>query len=163
MRMEQRRSGEQEYYRLTKEQIMLIREMHINSDDGSMIGYEGGPCVNSKRPFGNSNVEFDVYEILDPRPYKVMTDEDNEAYDEEDEDAFDDFQDKQREIYNRYYDTLGAALQIILSSGSFEPGIYSCNKYCSNYRLVTDENEIFKAELIIGEGDGHSDPRYDRR
>lgn len=161
MRSEQRRSGEQEYYKLTEEQVLLIRQMHINMDDGSCLGYEGGPCVNSKRPFGNSNVEYDVYEIIDPRPYDVMTDEDGIAYNEEEnEDAFEDFQDMQREIYERWYPTLPGALQVILSSGSFEPGIYSCNKYCSNYRLVTDENEIFKAELILGNKDVHTDPRY---
>lgn len=125
MRYNQKRSGEQEYYKLTAEQISLIRHLHINSDDGSCLGYEGGACVNSKRPFGNSNVEYDVYEIIDPRPYDVMTEEDNKAYDEEEDDeAFEDFQDKQREIYDRWYPTLPGALQVILSSGSFEPGIY---------------------------------------
>lgn len=152
MRSEQKRSGEQEYYRLAKEQILLIREMHINMDDGSCLGYEGGPYVNSKRPFGNSHVPGDVYEILDPRPQNEIYD-----YDEEEEEQF---ADEQQEIYERWYPTLDKALQVVLSSGSFEPGIYSCNKYCRNFKLVTDENEIFKAQLILGEGDGHKDPRY---
>ena len=121
-------------------------------DDGSCLGYDGSPFVDSKRPFGNSNVPGDVYEILDPRPHNELYD-----YDEEEEEQF---ADEQQEMYERWYPTLDKALQVVLASGSFEPGIYSCNKYSRNFELVTDENEIFKAELIIGTGDGHEDPRH---
>ena len=153
MRMEQKRSGEQEYYRLTEEQVLLIRELHVDWMPGSEIGYDGAPCVNSKRPFGNSNVGGDVHEIVDPRTCDEIWNE----YDEEDEDAF---YEKQLETYNRYYKTLGKALQVVLSSGSFEPGMYSCNKYSRNYQRVTDKNEIFKADLILGDKHEHQDPRY---
>jgi len=82
MRAKQNRRMEQEYYRLTEEQVLLIRELHFNHDDGSSLGYEGGAYVNSKRPFGNSNVPYDVFEIIDPRTEKEVS----AALDTEDED-----------------------------------------------------------------------------
>lgn len=154
MRTKQNRGMEQEYYRLTEEQVLLIRELHFYQDDGSMLGYEGGPAVDSKRPFGNSNVEGDVLEIVDPRPYEEIWNE----YDDEDEEASDEFYDKQKEVYDRLYPTLGKAMQVVVAAGSFEPGIYSCNRYCRNFERVTDENEIFKAELILGAN--YDDPRF---
>ena len=155
MRPEQNRGMDQEYYHLTEEQVRLVRNLHFGWADGSEIGYDGAPCVGSKRPFGNSHVPGDVWEIVDPRPWEEIM----KAYEnsEEDEEAF---ADEQQAAYDKYYRTLAHALQVIVSSGSFEPGIYSCNKYCSNYKLVTDEREIFKAKLLLRdkhaiEEDGH--------
>ena len=148
MRPEYNRTGDQEYYRLTQEQVNLIRHMHFDWAPGSEIGYEGGPCINPKRPFGNSNIEGDVWEIVDPRPWDEMHKEDE---DEDEEVAWERQEQEQRAAFDRWYRTLGHALQVVLSSGSFEPGIYSCPKYTCSYRRVTDEREIFKAELLLGE------------
>jgi len=155
MRTEQNHKMEQEYYHLTKEQVMLVRQLHFGWADGNEIGYDGGPCVNSKRPFGNSHVPGDIWEIVDPRPHNELM----KAYEdsEEDEDAL---AEEQQATYDKYYRTLAHALQVVVSSGSFEPGIYSCNKYCRNYRLVTDEREIFKAKLLLGEN--HANPEEEK-
>ncbi len=156
VRKQLRKFSDQEYYHLTEEQVKLVRELHFSWAGGSEIGYDGAPCVGSKRPFGNSDVAYDILEILEPESYKEL----QEAMDH-DELAEQELEEKAFALYERYYGTLAHALQVIVASGSFEPGVYRCNRYCRNYELVTDEKEIFKAKIILG--DKHAEDEADTR
>ena len=156
MRKQLRKFSDQEYYHLTEEQVKLVRELHFCWAGGAEIGYDGAPCVGSKRPFGNSDVAYDILEIVD-RDAAMKLQESLE----DGSDGDPDLNEYMHQTYEKLYGTLAHALQVIVASGSFEPGIYRCNRYCRNYELVTDEKEIFKAKIILG--DNHAEDEADTR
>lgn len=98
-------------FQLTEDHIKLLNRMFVYWDDGS---YEGSPCIDSKRPYGNSSVACDVYEIIHGKEWD---------YDEHDE--------MPEEIYEQMlvlHRETATALQIVLCTKSFVPGLYEKKK-----------------------------------
>ena len=91
-------------FTLTEQHIKLLRKMWV-------IWYDceaGAPGVDCKRPYGNSDVDGDMAEILglpwDP---------------EDDETAV-----EQQRAFTKLHAETQTALQIVLYTGKFEPGLY---------------------------------------
>ncbi len=101
---------------MTADHIKLLRAMCVGWQDCEY----GAPEIDPKRPYGNSSVEPDVHEILT-----------NETeYD---------LDDQQRERYAALHRETEVALQIVLKTGSFEPGTYIRDSYQQNWRRVASQ------------------------
>lgn len=101
---------------LTADHIKLLRAMHVGWQDCEY----GAPEVDPKRPYGNSSVEPDVHEILTDETEYELTEE-------------------QRERYAAIHRETEVALQIVLATGSFDPGTYIRESYRQNWRRVPSQ------------------------
>lgn len=91
---------EQKTFVLTENHVQLLRAMWVG-----WCGDEyGAPEIDPKRPYGNSDVPEDIREGLS---MPNLTDEECRALHEETQ----------------------TALQVVLRTGSFEPGTYVAEKY----------------------------------
>ena len=110
-------------FELTENHIKLLNRMYVYFDDNS---YDGAPAVDTKRPYGNSGVVYDIYEILN----------DKEWHYEECEEMPDELYEELMDLHSE----TGTALQIVLVTKSFEPGTYEMkNRYDSlSWRKVDD-------------------------
>jgi hypothetical protein len=91
---------------LKGEHIKLLQSMYVDWSDC----YQGAPCIDCKRPYGNSNVVSDIIEIL-----------------ELDIDISSCSADKHRELLDLHYGTRHA-MQILLCTGKLEVGTYERNR-----------------------------------
>lgn len=100
-------------FNLTENHIKLLRNMYV-----CWNGCEyGAPAINPKRPYGNSSVECDIHRIL-------TGEEPDELSDELDEE------------YYRLHQETQTALQIVLTTGKFEVGVYERSKwYLNDWKL----------------------------
>lgn len=104
-------------FRLTEDHIKLLRRMYVG---WSFCEY-GAPEIDPKRPYGNSWVEGDIHEILTGKSQKFY-DLDNDLRDE----------------YRKLHLETKNALQIVLQTGEFKPGLYQSDNYSSNWKLVSE-------------------------
>ena len=111
---------EKERFELIEDHLKLIRRMNIRYNDGCEFG---APEIDPKRPYGNSYVYGDIGEILDIKP--TEGDPDDLSFSEE----------KKAYMLNLHKET-AKALQVILSSGSFEQGLYESEKYIDEWEKV---------------------------
>lgn len=88
-------------FTLTEAHLKLLSKMFVGWQDCET----GAPEIDPKRPYGNSDVAGDVAEIVG------VVD-----YDSEDDDQY-------QAMHDLHSET-GIALQIVLSTRSFEPGRY---------------------------------------
>lgn len=95
---------ENERFIVRKEHLDLLSEAHISWNEIET----GAPTIDPKRPYGNSDVVMDIYEILDPEGSKEGRDltEENESI-----------------LFDLHKET-EKTLQIVLETGRFLPGIY---------------------------------------
>lgn len=93
-----------ERFELTPDHIKLVRAMYIEHCDEA---YDGAPAVNIKRPYGNSYVAGDVGELLGVK-----------------QDGDDCYLEATEERLLTIHRQTATALQIIVNTGCFEPGIY---------------------------------------
>jgi hypothetical protein len=77
----------------------------------------GAPCIDPKRPYGNGDGVQDIAEILGIETPK--------SFEQMDEDGTLDtwYEEMHPKLYTLHRQTL-QALQIVLCTGSFEPGLY---------------------------------------
>lgn len=94
-------------FTLTEQHIKLVRAMCVEWSDEA---YDGAPAVNIKRPYGNSFVPGDVAKILG---LDLGRDEETGRYDDATTDSL-----------MAIHQQTAIALQIIISTGCFEPGEY---------------------------------------
>jgi hypothetical protein len=94
-------------FELTEDHVKLLRAMYVDWEDSEF----GAPCIDPKRPYGNSDVENDIAEELG---WEVFEDHDGEKH----------LSSEQYELAQRLHRETQTALQIVLSTGSFEPGNY---------------------------------------
>ena len=106
----------QQTFELTEEHIKLLRNAYVKFYDAEY----GAPAVDCKRPYGNSSVEYDMAEILGIVP---------EGDEEEDE-----LSEDQMTMLAALHRQTATALQIILATGSFEPGTYVLEGYGTNWK-----------------------------
>jgi hypothetical protein len=115
------------YFDLTEEHVKLIRRFYIRWDGA----YEGAPAVDSKRPFGNSDWEEDICEILGIEPIEHDDMEDEIIYPK-----------GTRERVTALFHELREALQVVCASGSFEPGRYETEKYHETGWKRSDDDKL---------------------
>lgn len=100
-------------FTLTEDHIKLLRRFEVGWQDCET----GAPEIDPKRPYGNSDVETDMHEILTGKEHRMGC------------------PDSKREAYLKLHREMETALQIVLSTSSFKPGKYEAPEY-SNWRLV---------------------------
>lgn len=94
-------------FTLTEEHLKLLQRMYVGWNDSA---YDGAPGVGLKRPYGNSDVEGDVIEILGW-----------------DDSVYANGDDRPEELVERalaLHRETEIALQIVLTTRSFQPGTY---------------------------------------
>lgn len=98
-----------ETFEVTLEHIKLIKQMNVGWDRCEF----GAPAIDPKRPYGNGDVLSDMMEILGEDPQGV--------------DDYGDptYSDAQAGYYMQLHTSTQTALQIVLCTGSFEPGKYT--------------------------------------
>lgn len=107
-------------FEMTELHVELLRNMVV-----SWSGTEfGAPEINPKRPYGNSDVLRDMRELLEPDV--ALDDEGNPS-------GASQWTDAGLEEMHVQTET---ALQIVLATGSFEPGLYEADDYRNNWRPV---------------------------
>jgi len=104
-----------EIFTLTDEHLKLLRAMCIGWQDCEY----GAPEVDPKRPYGNSSVEPDIHEILTGETDYELTD-------------------AQRGRYAALHRETEKALQIVLSTGEFEPGRFRREPYSSKWARISE-------------------------
>ncbi len=97
-------------FELTEQHVKLLTNMYVEWWDAET----GAPGIDPKRPYGNSWVSGDVAHILG-----IVSEETDE--DDEDEKRL---SDEQENFCHRIHSETQTALQIVLSTKSFEPGLY---------------------------------------
>jgi hypothetical protein len=103
-------------FTLTDKHIKLLRNAYVDWDDCET----GAPCIDCKRPYGNSFVESDMYEILEGKEPPENFYDDNDL----------------RNEYLAIHKETETALQIVLATGKFEPGDYEADYCRNNWRKV---------------------------
>lgn len=105
-------------FTLTAEHITLLRASWVNRELG---GYEyGAAAINPKRPYGNSDVERDIAKLLG---IELI---DGEYLTEAD-----------RQRCRELHEQTATALQIVLATGQFQPGVYRlADDYGKDWQLV---------------------------
>jgi hypothetical protein len=88
-------------FKLTQDHIKLLRHMYVEWHNCET----GAPAINPKRPYGNSYVAGDVYEIL--------TENDSDHLSEE-----------QEQYYLEIHKQTLEALKVFLHNASITPGVY---------------------------------------
>ena len=112
-------------FTVTEDHLKLLRRAYVGWDDCEF----GAPAIDSKRPYGNSDVIGDIAEILGtPGSGEI----DDEAGDIPDEDAA---------RFTRLHGETATVLQIALATGEFRTGRYVCDKYQANWRLAEDPQD----------------------
>lgn len=101
-------------FTLTEDHIKLVRHFNVDWNDEYSFG---APCVDLKRPYGNSSVANDICRLLtgeiigrvDSKRDKLSIKEENK--------------------YLKIHSETAIALDIILTLGTFEPGTYERPQY----------------------------------
>ena len=86
---------------LTEDHIKLLRHTYMMWWDCEY----GAPAIDPKRPYGNSDVERDIHSLLTGQEPEELSS-------------------TERENYRRLHEETEVALEIILRTGSFVPGVY---------------------------------------
>ena len=96
-------------FELLPEHIKLLRASWVNEQLSD--GDYGAAEIDSKRPYGNKDVEMDIAEELG---FEILTDRDGETH----------ISAEVADRCNKLHSETPIALQIVLSTGVFEPGLY---------------------------------------
>lgn len=106
------------YFTVTEEHIKLLRNAYVGWDDCEY----GAPQINPKRPYGNSDVEEDVAELLG---IKAEGHEWGEK-----------LSTKQSRYCRAIHEETRKALQIFLSTGEMKAGKYMLEGYSNKWKLA---------------------------
>lgn len=118
-------------FELTEDHIKLLSRMYVGWDDCEF----GAPEVDPKRPYGNSDVHGDMLKILGWEPKYVITIGSRE-YPIDETDCYFNVPQEIQDILDNLHKETHTALQIVLVTKSFTPGIYECKDYTEDWRLV---------------------------
>lgn len=112
---------EKETFTLTKDHLILLKSMYVRWE----FGEHGAPCIDTKRPYGNSNVEGDIADALG---WELFEDSDGDLL----------LSKEQAILADRLHRETKTALQICLSTQSFQEGVYETTRpYDStSWRLI---------------------------
>ncbi len=109
-------------FEFKEEHLKLLRHMCVDWDDCEF----GAPAIDCKRPYGNSNVYKDMAKILE---IKGFEDEEGEIH----------FSIEQVNLMDKLHEETETALQIVLVTGKFEPGIYIADEVGIKWQKVKQE------------------------
>ncbi len=112
----QKGTSMKETFNLTEAHIKMVCAYNIRWNDNS---YDGAPEVDPKRPFGNSDWQDDLCELLEYEP-----------------DSEGEFTDEQYRDVTKLFESGHIALEIILQTRSFVPGKYEREQYFGDWKLV---------------------------
>lgn len=110
-----------QHFTLTQDHVTLLRNAYVSWHYMEW----GAPCIDGKRPYGNGDVARDVARLLG---WELFEDADGEKH----------FTADQRDRACDLHKETETALQVVLASGSFEPGEYVADKYDCNWRLLPE-------------------------
>lgn len=113
-------------FELKSEHIKLLQNAYIRWDDCET----GAPAIDPKRPYGNSSVGYDVAELLGIFQGREELTEKQDLF-----------------CIEIHMETL-YALQIILCTGKFEPGLYVQGEGYTKHNKWVDLNEL-SAEMRL--------------
>ena len=113
-----RSNGHKQHFTLTPQHVALLRGLYV---DWSTYAYEGAPAVNLKRPYGSSDIVESIAAIIGIEP--------------EDTNEFGDpvLSPSQCDACRQIHQETGVAMQVVLRTGSFEPGEYVADHYRTNW------------------------------
>lgn len=97
-------------FELTEEHVKLLRAARVGWNGDEF----GAPSIDPKRPFGNGDVMADMHELLAGEPWPPDPAADAVVL---------------QRSYRALYLELRRALQVALSAGTFQAGIYESPKY----------------------------------
>ena len=104
-------------FTLTEEHIALLRNAYVEWGGAEF----GAPCIDPKRPYGDSDPLPNIAEILGEKA--SCCPHCGEALEDSDEDRL-----------MKLHKETETALQIVLSTGSFIPGSYVCSEYMKDWK-----------------------------
>jgi len=107
---------------MTAEHLTLLKRFQVGWQDCEA----GAPEIDPKRPYGNSDVENDIHEM--------MTGETIGCTDSK----RDELTDKEITRYQILHRETETALQVALATGTFAVGEYECESYSSEWRRVSN-------------------------
>jgi hypothetical protein len=110
-------------FTVTEDHLKLLRHLGDGGlywDPGESFG--GAPYFGPKKPYGNSNVPRDVARIVG------APDSDLQQWDDDDREP----EAKVEDRYLRLHVEAGIALKIVLATGEFRPGRFTCTDAWSN-------------------------------
>jgi hypothetical protein len=106
-------------FEIKEEHLKLLSHANVRWQDCEY----GAPEIDPKRPYGNSDVEYDIMEILGDRFEGRL---------------LEGISSNQKTRYRKLHKETQTALQIILSTRTMEAGVYEReNKYSSNWKKVS--------------------------
>jgi hypothetical protein len=114
-------------FTLTQHHLDLLKRTFIQWDDGA---YDGAAAVGLKRPYGNSDMLGDIAEIVVYGPdWRQSIDEDDEHFVYDREGGIKRVIDQEGKVFTRddlqrLHRETELALQIVLCTQSFVPGVY---------------------------------------
>lgn len=108
-------------FEMTMEHVSLLRRMYVGWNSAEY----GAPEVDPKRPYGNSDVLDDIAKILG---IEGFVDANNERH----------FSAKEVALMERLHTETMTALQVVLATGSFAPGVYEADPYKINWQWVKE-------------------------
>ncbi len=112
--------GDMIEFELTEEHVKLLRRMFVEWDSQC---YFGAPCIDMKRPYGNKDVLNDIAEIVGEKDR--LCPHCGESLNEQD-----------AKRYEELHKETETALQVVLATGSFEPGKYRAEEYTRDWVKV---------------------------
>jgi len=113
----------EQLFTITEDHLKLVQQMYFNYDAACEFG---AACVDPKRPYGNSDVFYDIAEILNIKG----------NYDEDEE--YTEFTEEQEEIMMKLHKSMKTVLQIVTRTLSFETGHYAAQPYSQQWRKVAE-------------------------
>lgn len=106
-------------FELREDHVTLLRAMYVG-----WTGCEfGAPEIDPKRPYGDGNVTHSIAELLS---MELFEDADGEKHLSPEQDKY----------VRRLHRETQLALQVVLRTGAFEPGVYVCDEYRTNWRAA---------------------------
>lgn len=106
-------------FEVKEEHLKLLREANVWWWDCEF----GAPCIDPKRPYGNSSVTKDIADILGE---KLIEDEYGEKI----------VAKEQGERFRKLHRQLEPVMEIMLHLAKLDPGWYECSEYGNDWRKV---------------------------
>lgn len=108
-------------FRLTENHIKLLNHMCVYFEDEA---YSGAPAVDIKRPYGNRSVAHDIFRIINGKEW-----------------GDDKMPVGVREELIDFHRETATALQVVLDTMSFQPGVYEKLPYGIRWRIIKEQSE----------------------
>jgi hypothetical protein len=122
----------EDIFYLTENHIKLLKRMHVYWDDA---GYLGAPAIDLKRPYGDSCVLSDIWEIITGVDVECSCGDQKTLTEDE------------KNICIKLHKEMDSALQIVLQTGAFKIGKYEWMSYSVGWKFI-EEDELNKFEVL---------------